>query len=161
MALGFGLDYAGLDAVKILFWSLRRSAGPRRDLIRAAVFLCRLTALDFNSGHYAVDDCRGGCSRRFCGGYGRCRRLRRSRSYGALRESQRREAPEGDVSKNGTGKRLGKYTPLLRVGRDRLFLGRPAAAQGRRPHLTFTQRQSDVYYRNAWEPKMRILVERG
>jgi hypothetical protein len=23
MALGFGLDYAGLDAVKILFWSLR------------------------------------------------------------------------------------------------------------------------------------------
>jgi hypothetical protein len=77
------------------------------------------------------------------------------------RELQRREAPEGNVSKNGTGKRLGKYTPLLRVGRDRLFLGRPAAAQGRRPHLTFTQRQSDVYYRNAWEPKRKILAERG
>jgi hypothetical protein len=40
-------------------------------------------------------------------------------------------------------------------------LGRPAAAHGRRPHLTITHRQSDVYYRNAWEPKMRILLERG
>jgi hypothetical protein len=79
----------------------------------------------------------------------------------AERIAERRKASEGNGSTNGTRKRLGKYTPLLRVGRDLLFLGRPAAAPGRRPHLTFTQRQSDVYYQNAWEPKKNILVERG
>jgi hypothetical protein len=60
------------------------------------------------------------------------------------RESQRREAPEGNVSKNGVGKRLGKYTSLLRVGRGRLFWGRPATAQSRRPHLTTPHVQAEA-----------------
>lgn len=119
------------DCTRFQFWTLRGRRLPRR-VIRA--ILRQLWALPVPAEEP---------------------KLRRQR------ESRRREAPEGNVSKNDTGKRLGKYTPPLRVGRDRLFLGRPAAAQGRRQHLTFTRRQSDVYYRNAWEPKMKILVERG